>query len=213
MPIDTHEVPHPGERSVAVPTNPIWRLSVPQYHHMIHTGILTDDDPVELLEGWLVTKMPKIPPHRIATRLTREAIALILPAGWYVDSQEPITLADSEPEPDVVIVRGETQQYLDRHPGPQDVELVIEVSDATLLRDRTLKQRLYATAGIPIYWIVNLPDRQVEVYTAPSGPTEEPGYRQHQDFGSEDETPVVIGGVEAGCLAVRDLIPKCIVVS
>ena len=207
MPIDTHEVPRPGERSVAVPTNPIWRLSVPQYHHMIHTGILTDDDPVELLEGWLVTKMPKNPPHRIATRLTREAIARILPAGWYVDSQEPITLADSEPEPDVVIVHGATQQYLDRHPSPRDVGLVIEVSDATLLRDRTLKQRLYATAGIPIYWIINLPERQVEVYTAPSGPAEEPGYQQRQDFGLEDETPLVIGGVEAGRLAVRDLIP------
>jgi hypothetical protein len=71
---------------------------------MIRAGILTDDDPVELLEGWLVPKMPKNPPHRITTRLTREALVGILPTGWYVDTQEPITTADSEPEPDVVVV-------------------------------------------------------------------------------------------------------------
>src|SRR5947209_7884549 len=94
----------------------LWQLSVGQYHQMIQTGILTDDDPVELLEGWLVTKMPKNPPHRLTTQLTREALAPLLPAGYYVDDQEPMTTDESEPEPDVMIVRGTRRNYRDRYP-------------------------------------------------------------------------------------------------
>ncbi len=86
--------------------------------------------------------MPKNPARRLTTQLVREAVTRILPPGWYVDAQEPITLPDSEPEPDVVLVRGERRHYVDRHPGPEDVALVIEVADATVQRDRTLKQRM-----------------------------------------------------------------------
>jgi Uma2 family endonuclease len=135
--------------TLAVPTEPVWRFSVAQYHQMIRLGILTEDDPVELLEGWIIHKMPKNPPHRAATKLTRNALEEIVPEGWYVDAQEPITLLDSEPEPDVVVVRGNTRDYLDRHPGSQDLALVVEIADSTLERDRTSKKRLYARAGIP----------------------------------------------------------------
>jgi Uma2 family endonuclease len=195
------------ETCAAVPPDVIWRLSVDQYHAMIHAGILTDDDPVELLEGWLVAKMPKNPPHRAVTRLIRQVLERLVPAEWYVDSQEPITTDDSEPEPDVVVVRGETRHYLDRHPGPHDVGLVIEVADTTLQRDRGFKKRLYARAGIPVYWIVNLSDNQCEVYTEPSGPEPQPDYRQRQDYGASDVIPVVLAGVEVGRIAVRELLP------
>ena len=194
-------------KSMAVPTDLIWRLSVSQYHDMIRTGILTEDDPVELLEGWLVTKMPKNPRHSLTTQLTREALARLLPASWYVDAQEPITLEDSEPEPDVVVVRGDRRQYLDRHPGPQDVTLVVEVADTTLQRDRTLKKRLYAAARIPVYWIVNLPENRFEVYTDPTGPADQSDYRQRQDYGPSDEVPLVIEGREVSRLAVQELLP------
>jgi Uma2 family endonuclease len=133
----------------AVPTEPVWRFSVEQYHQMICQSILTEDDPVELLEGWLTLKMPKNPPHRVATKLTRNILEKLVPNGWYVDTQEPITLDKSEPEPDIVIVRGDTRDYLDRHPGAKDIALVVEVSDSTLERDRTLKKRIYARANIP----------------------------------------------------------------
>jgi Uma2 family endonuclease len=190
-----------------VPPDPIWRLSLDQYHAMIRAGILTDDDPVELLEGWLVAKMPKNPTHRAATRLARQALERLIPGGWYVDSQEPITLEDSEPEPDVTVVRGERRHYLDRHPGPQEVALVVEVADASLPRDRTFKKRLYAAAGIPVYWIVNLPDSQIEVYTDSTGPAEQPDYRRGQDYDRSGAIPVVIEGKEVGRVAVRDLLP------
>ena len=89
------------------PPEPIWRLSVEQYHEMIDAGILDEDDPVELLEGWLIPKMPKNPPHSFTTDLTREALAGLLPTGWYVRGQEPITTEDSEPESDVAVIRGD----------------------------------------------------------------------------------------------------------
>lgn len=207
MSVTTPSVSVVSEQSVAVPTDVIWRFSVDQYHAMIRTGILTEDDPVELLEGWLVTKMPKNPPHSVVTQLTREALARILPSGWYVDAQEPITTADSEPEPDVVVVRGERRQYLDRHPSPQDVALVVEVADSSLQRDRSLKKRLYAAAEIPVYWIINLLNGQIEVYTDPSGPGEQPNYHQQQNYGPADTVPMMIEGREVGRLTVRDLLP------
>jgi Uma2 family endonuclease len=207
MSVTTPSVSAVGEQSAAVSTDVIWRFSVDQYHAMIRAGILTEDDPVELLEGWLVTKMPKNPHHRVATRLIRQALESILPPGWYVDTQEPLTTIDSEPEPDVMVVRGEPRHYLDRHPGPQDVALVVEVADSTLQRDRSLKKRLYAAAEIPVYWIVNLLESQIEVYTNPSGPGEQPDYHQQQNYGPADVVPMVIEGRELGCLAVQDLLP------
>jgi Uma2 family endonuclease len=190
-----------------VPTEPIWRLTVNQYHAMIRAGILTAEHSVELLRGWLVPKMPKNPLHRAATRLLQRALEGLVPIGWYVDTQEPITTADSEPEPDAVVVRGETRQYLDRHPGPQDLALVVEVADTTLQRDRTSKKRLYAQAQIPVYWIVNLIDRQVEVYTLPLAPGEPGDYESHHDYSANDEVPLVIDGKDVGRVVVRDVLP------
>ena len=140
-------------------------LTLSQYHDMIAQGILTPDDPVELLNGWLITKMPKSPRHRVVTKLIRTLLESSLVASYYVDSQEPITLTDSEPEPDVMIIKGKTTDYLHRHPTATEVLLVVEVADSTLKRDRTLKKTLYASHLIPNYWLVNLQDQQLEVYT------------------------------------------------
>ena len=185
----------------------IWRLHVDQYHAMIQAGILTTDDPVELLEGWLVTKMPKNPRHRVVTQLTREALAQLLPPAWYADAQEPITTADSEPEPDGVVVRGERRHYLDRHPGPSDLALVIEVADSSPQRDRILKKRLYAAAAIAEYWIINLIDNQIEVHTEPSASGAQPDYQQSRIYTLADTLPVVLEGREVGRLAVQDVLP------
>jgi Uma2 family endonuclease len=197
----------PVESVAAIPNDLIWRLSIEQYHAIIQAGILTDDDSVELLEGWLVFKRPNNPPHRVTTRLVRTALENILPRGWYVDSQEPIALSNSEPEPDIVVVRGDTRQYLDRHPGAEDIALIIEVSDTTLQRDRTVKKRIYARAGISIYWIVNLVEEQVEVYSQPFVEVEQPDYTQRWDFGRSAVIPIIIEGREIGAIAVDALLP------
>src|ERR1051326_582564 len=89
------EIPHDK-----IPDVPIYRLTVAQYHAMARAGILDEDAPVELLEGWLVQKMTKHRPHTLATLLIRRCLERLLPAGWYLDSQEPIACPESEPEPD-----------------------------------------------------------------------------------------------------------------
>ena len=192
---------------MGAPPEPIWRLSVAQYHQMIQAGILTEGDPVELLEGILVTKMVKNPPHTLATQLTRTALERCMPPGWFANTQEPVTTDTSEPEPDVTVVRGERRQYAQRHPGPADLGMLVEVADSSLRQDRTTKKRIYARASIPIYWIVNLVDRQIEVYTEPTGAAEQPDYRQRRDYGPTDSVPVVIDGREFGQIPVGELLP------
>ncbi len=202
-----HDVLAFGGLPPAVPSVPVWRFRVEQYHEMIRAGILVDGDPVELLDGWLVPKMTKKPPHRVSTGLVRKALERILPDGWYVSSQDPITLATSEPEPDAVVARGDDRTYLDRHPGPDEIALVVEVADLSLERDSTFKKLLYAQAGIPAYWIVNLVDRRLEVFTDPSAAADPPDYRQHRVFGASEEVPLVIEGHEAGRIAVAAILP------
>jgi hypothetical protein len=180
--------------------------SVDDYHQMIAGGVLTEDDPIELLEGWLVAKMPGTQPHDIALEMVVEALAGVPLAPWRVRVQSALTTVESEPEPDLAVCTP-LQQRQGRHPGPQDTALVIEVADTTLVRDRSLKQQVYARAAIPCYWIVNLVDRQVEVYTAPSGPTEAPAYLSRQDYREGNEVAVVILGKEVGRIPVAALLP------
>lgn len=194
-------------KAMAIIDVPIWRISVAQYHQMIKAGILTDGDPVELLEGLLVEKMSKKPAHRAATLLCRRALERMVEGNWYVDSQEPITTNDSEPEPDITVIRGDTLHYLDRHPGPEDTALVIEVADATLRRDRGIKKRLYARAGVPVYWIVNVNKLQIEVYSQPYQQAAKPDYQQHRVYQPTDQIPVVLDGIEIGQIPVSDVLP------
>jgi len=196
-----------SEATAAIPTEPVYRLSVAQYHEMIKSGVLTPDSPVELLEGWLIEKMSKNPPHRITTKKLLRALEKVVPSGWYADSQEPITTIDSEPEPDAMVARGDTVDYRDRHPGPNEIALVAEVSDASLARDRAIKKRVYARAGIATYWIVNLTDRRFEVYTEPTGPADRPEYRTRRDIAESESVALILDGREVARIAVRDVLP------
>lgn len=197
----------PAACRFALPPEPVLPLTVPQYHAMIDAGALESGAPIELLEGWLVTKMIKNPPHSASTSKTRRQLSMLVPDGWSVDSQEPVTTADSEPEPDVSVIRGLREAYIQRHPGPEEVGLLVEVADASLNRDRGWKKRIYATSRIPVYWIVNLVDRQIEVFTGPSGPDDRPDYKTREIFLAGHEVPVVLDGREVGRIAVRDLLP------
>jgi Uma2 family endonuclease len=190
-----------------MPPGPIRKFTVAEYHQMIQTGLLTEDDPVELLEGWIVQKMPHNPPHDGTLSVTNKRLGTRLPPGWFLRVQMAVTLPDSEPEPDLALVRGQEEDYFAGHPGPADIALLVEVSDSTLTRDRTEKHRIYARAGIAVYWIINLVDAQVEVYTDPTGPDAAPRYRQRQDYGRNADVPLVIGGATMGQVPVRELLP------
>jgi Uma2 family endonuclease len=194
--------------SPAVPTDPIYRLTVEQYHAIARAGILDEDAPVELLEGWLVQKMTQNPLHVLVSGLIHDALVALIPAGWHVRAGNPVTTADSEPEPDLAVIRGSRRDYGDRHPGPQEAALVVEVADTSLRQDRGTKQRVYARAGIPMYWIVNLKARQIEVYTEPASTAKRPEYRQHRDYGMEESIPIMLDGVEVGNLSVQEVLPE-----
>ena len=186
---------------------PLWRLSVDQYHEMVRHGILTEDHDVELLDGLLVAKMTKNTAHHVAKLLVQIALAKAIPEGWYVDSQDAITLATSEPEPDVMVVRGQPRDYLEHHPLAGELALVVEVSDSSLRHDQGFKKAIYAAAMIPVYWIINLIDRQVEVYTDPTGAADQPDYRQRRAFSATEQVPVAITGRDAARILVRELLP------
>jgi Uma2 family endonuclease len=190
-----------------VPPFPVSRFTVDEYHRLAEIGVLTEDDDVELLEGWIVPKMARNPPHDTSLELADEAIGGLLPPGWRRRIQSAVTLPDSEPEPDIAVVRGDARSRAGRHPGPGDAGLLIEVADASLAHDRQDKGRVYANAGIVCYWIINLVDRQVEVYTDPTGPDADPRFRQRHDYGVNDTVPLVIEGREVGRIAVRELLP------
>jgi Uma2 family endonuclease len=186
----------------------LWRMSVKQYHAITRARILDEEQRVELLEGLLVQKMCDHPLHSVATQRVIRALTRLLPGGWIVRSQEAITFADSQPEPDAAVVRGEVKDYSRRLPGPHETALIVEVSDGTLHCDRSIKKRIYARARIPVYWVVNLIDRRLEVYTEPSGLTRQPTYRAQRSYGIGDEVPVWLGEDEIGRIPVQQLLPE-----
>jgi Uma2 family endonuclease len=118
-----------------------------------------------------------------------------------------VTLADSEPEPDLAVVRESPNGYTASHPGPADIGLVIEVSNTTLDSDRDDKIPLYARDSVGMYWIVNLIDRQVEVYEQPSGPTSSPTYGTRRTYKPGDAIPFALAGATVGSVLVNDLLP------
>jgi Uma2 family endonuclease len=182
------------------------RLTVEQYHDMIENGIITEDDNVELLEGYLVPTDGHSPAHDGPIMVLEDSMRPMLAPRWTLRVQMPVTLDVSEPEPDVAVVRAPARTYFQRHPGPADIGQLVEVSDTTLAKDRQ-KGVIYARNRIPVYWIVNIPDCRVEVYTDPSGPDALPAYRQRHDFGRGESVPVVIDGQALGAIPVDDLLP------
>ena len=183
------------------------KFSVARYQQMIQTGIITPEDKVELLENYVVLKMSKNPPHDGTIDLVKAALPAAIPIGWLLRIQQTIVLSDSQPEPDFAIVRGNPRTYLMRHPGVADIGLVMEVADSSLLRDQRDKTRIYARSGIPYYWIVNLVDRRIEVYSQPLSAAPIPAYNSFQTYQPGDTVPLILDGVTVGSVAAADLLP------
>ncbi len=144
------------------------RFSIAEYHRLGELGFFAPDDRVELIRGEIILKATKSTFHSVCNSLLLEELYPLLLKRAIVRGQEPIILTDdSEPEPDVVIARNRSDNYLSSHPEPADILLVIEVSDSTLKYDRRTKLSLYAESGISDYWIFNLVDIQLEMHSEP----------------------------------------------
>ncbi len=183
------------------------RFSVDEYLRMVSAGILTKRDQVELIDGRIVEKMPTDPPHILAFELVAELLRSVCPHGWIVRVDAPLKLEQSAPEPDAMVIRGPREQYGERHPGPLDALLIVEVADSTLAEDRNDMAQLYAEAAIPVYWILNLRNRRLEVHSEPSGPDAFPSYHRKVDI-EEGKTVMLQFPEGTRELAVADMLPR-----
>lgn len=178
----------------------LYRMTVDEYERI---GPLLDTEKVELIDGFLVKKMTKNPPHDVACGLADEALGKVTPAGWFVRNGSPVRIPKRNyPEPDASLVRGKPRDYLKGHPTPKDVALVVEISDTSLAKDRR-RVRIYGNARIPFYWIINLVHRQIEVYSGPNSG----GYSSRVEFTAGQNVPIMIDGVQVGTIAVDDVLP------
>lgn len=145
-------------------------FTVEEYRRMGETGILSEEDRVELIEGEIVKMSPIGERHASCVSWLTQTITLLLQRAFLVWVQNPVRLNDhSEPEPDILVLKPRDDFYRNGKPRPEDVLLLIEVADSTLAYDRLVKVPLYARAGIPEVWIVNLNDERVETFADPSG--------------------------------------------
>lgn len=184
----------------------LWRMSVETYHQLIDLGTFQPDDQIELIHGYLVKKMPKNRRHAQVTQALLALISQIIGfgKGWFLSVQDPITLQESEPEPDIAVIRGSYADY-SRHPGPSDVGVVIEVSDSSLDYDVLVKKEMYALDKVSQYWVVNLKDRQIEVFTDPFNSETHSGYRQQAIYLDGDVLPLVLDNVAVGQLQIGEI--------
>jgi Uma2 family endonuclease len=147
-------------------TLPIKRWTRLEYDRLIECGAFGPEDRIELLGGLLIVREPQGGPHAMGIRMVEEALRRVFMHGWDVRGQLPVALDDeSEPEPDVSVVRGSFRDY--PHDHPARAALVVEIAESSLGVDRGEKASLYARAGLADYWILNLPERALEVYRDP----------------------------------------------
>ena len=189
------------------PKQGVRKFTVEEYHKLIEDGFFANDEKFELIEGWIVNKMSRNPPHDVAIFLAQSELSSRLPAEWVMRVQLAVTLSDSEPEPDLAIVRAPGRAYSTRHPNASEIAMVVESSSTSLEFDRSDKARIYAVAGVPVYWILNVVDGQVEVYTSPSEQGSNQGYRTQEIFEGDDQVQFVIDGRKIADIPVRDLLP------
>lgn len=148
--------------------------TVEEYHRMIDAGILTTDDKVELLDGKIIQTSHQSPPHAGTTQRTHCYLQNLLRGIAHIRTQLPITLSTSEPEPDIAVVRIDPNAYGDRHPGADDILLLIEISYTTLEIDRSEKALIYARANIADYWVLDVSEKQAYIFRNPTNS----GYQQ-----------------------------------
>jgi len=142
-----------------------WHFDVDQYYRLAEVGVLKPDDRVELIEGEIVKMSPIGSPHAACVTRANRLFQNTFAERAVIWVQNPVRLSDfSEPVPDVALLKPREDFYAEHLPTSEDVLLIIEVSDSTILSDRNVKIPLYGRAGIPEAWLVNLPKKMIEVY-------------------------------------------------
>ena len=181
----------------------LYRLTVRQFERMMADGTIAEDERVELIEGLLVGRTRRGRGEIVAGNKGLRVLWRMIPPGWHVAKGVPILTSDwSRPEPDLAVIRGTVEDDEDRPVTADDTAMVVEIAGPNLASDRADMARVYATAGIPVYWIVDLAAGQVEIFSDPG----RDGYQSHQVLGRGQDVPVVVAGIETAWIAVSDLL-------
>lgn len=178
-----------------------FRFTVDEYYRMADVNILKEDDRVELLDGQLMVKEPPGPPHVAHVTLLGQMFVRLLGDRAIVSTQNPFRIDElNHPEPDIAVVKPRDDYYSTAHPGPEDALLLIEIAWSSAPGDRKIKAPLYARAGIPDFWLIDIPNQTLEVYRDPSPD----GYRRFERLGREDAVaPLAFQDVE---ISVGDIV-------
>ena len=184
------------------------RITVEEYHRIVDSGVFGPEPRVELLEGVIVKKMTKKPPHNIAYDLLEASsciacrgAAISVSMGEADDDRGPRRRAEPGAGASglpAMVLRGEIRDYAGRRRTPAEAALLAEVSHTSYDYDRYAKWVTYAAARVPVYWIIDLNRRQLEVHTEPTGEGEAAVYARTQIFGPDDEVPLILDGREVG---------------
>jgi len=185
------------------------RFTVEEFYRLAEVGVLREKERVELLEGYVTTMSPIWPPHSTSVNYLYRAFLRILPAGRDYTNGRDVQFPASSTEPDGLILRGSLGDFSNSVVTAKDVLLVIEVAESSLSVDRGIKLVIYAAASIPEYWIVNLPERKLEVYRRPVAAAGEQTakYETVDVFSQDQSVDVVIEGTKVGSIVVRDILP------
>lgn len=182
---------------------PMEKISVARYQQLYLAGVL-DDMRVELLEGWIVEMERYSPRHAATVHIIQNALDRKLPEELATRVKSPVVTHDSEPEPDISVLAGPPSRYCDHHPTTGDVILIVEVADCAIDKAR-YKTAIYASIGVPAYWMVNLQDRCVEVRTQPEPARRRYGVTAIHRAG--DSIEVCFGDTLLARVQVDDLFP------
>lgn len=166
---------------MTIAVSEIAHFTIEEYHRAIETGLLCDRR-VELIEGLIVEIPPEGTEHVYFEENLVKKLERSLSGRAYVRESKPITLSNSEPEPDIVVARLPRSQYIEHHPFSEDIELLIEVSKATRNRDLSTKKQLYAAENISEYWIVDIKNRKLIVFRFPASGE----YQQRIEFSASE---------------------------
>jgi Uma2 family endonuclease len=186
-----------------LPLEQLYRFTVDQYHRMGAAGVFGPEERVELIEGMIIQMTPIGLAHRFAVDQLTQLLVPMVAGSWYVAPQNPVVFQRSEPQPDIAIIRGRPTDYRKRHPGPNDVGLLIEVADSSLDFDRRGKGFMYSRCNVPEYWIVNVVEECVERYRRSPGQT---AFGPCDVFSLHQSVPVELDGKRYGEINVIDLI-------
>lgn len=194
----------PGRRAQPAPSNGgRFHWTVDTFYRAIAAGVFDEPSRLELVKGEIWDRDVMNPPHATVTARIAQRFRTLFEPRWFVREEKPLHLDfDGEPVPDVLVVDGDLNDYAQRHPGPDDVRLVVEVTDTTVERDTVEKALLYAQAGIADYWVSLLNSRELLVFRnpTPNGYNGEP-QRLHD---GDTVTPLFAPDVT---IAVANLLP------